>query len=126
MKGATMLSMLQTLGVVPSLSRPSVSNDNPYSEAAFKTLKYRPDYAVKPFATLVAARAWAEPLLHWYNHSHHHSGIQFVTPEQRHRQQDVAILTQRAAVYTAARAVRIPDQPDHPLRFKAITCCERT
>jgi putative transposase len=103
MKGATMLSMLQTLGVVPSLSRPSVSNDNPYSEAAFKTLKYRPDYAVKPFATLVAARAWAEPLLHWYNHSHRHSGIRFVTPEQRHRQQDIAILTQRKAVYTAAR-----------------------
>jgi putative transposase len=84
MKGATMLAMLQTLGVMQSLSRPAVSNDNPYSESAFKTLKYRPDYPLKPFADLAAARGWAEKLVQWYNHEHHHSGIQFVTPGQRH------------------------------------------
>lgn len=104
MKGATLLSMLQTLGVMPSLSRPSVSNDNPYSEAAFKTLKYRTDFAVKPFATLAEARQWAEPLLHWYNHEHHHSGIKFVTPALRHAGVDKTILVQRQAVYAAARA----------------------
>jgi putative transposase len=88
---------------MPSLSRPSVSNDNPFSEAAFKTLKYRPDHAVKPFATLADARRWAEPLLHWYNYEHRHSGINFVTPEQRHTLLDMAILAQRKAVYAAAR-----------------------
>lgn len=104
MKGATMLSMLQTLGVMPSLSRPSVSNDNPFSEALFKTLKYRADFAVRPFETLAEVRAWAEPLIQWYNHEHRHSGIQFVTPAQRHAGLDVAILQQRDAVYRAAQA----------------------
>ena len=84
MKGATMLAMLQTLGIMPSLSRPAVSNDNPYSESAFKTLKYRPDYPLRPFADLTAARDWAEKLVQWYNHEHRHSGIQFVSPAQRH------------------------------------------
>lgn len=110
MKGATMLSMLQALGVMPSLSRPSVSNDNAYSESAFKTLKYRSDFAVKPFAELADARRWAEPLMHWYNHKHHHSGIQFVTPAQRHAGQDAIILAHRKAVYMAARAA-------HPKRW---------
>lgn len=104
MKGATMLAMLQTLGVMPSLSRPSVSNDNPYSESAFRTLKYRSDLAVKSFETLADARRWGEILLHWYNHVHQHSSIQFVTPAQRHAGQDATLLAKRTAVYAAARA----------------------
>jgi transposase InsO family protein len=66
MKGATMLATLQQLGVMPSLSRPSVSNDNPYSEALFKTPKYRPDYPARHFAELADARRWVEHLAHWY------------------------------------------------------------
>ena len=58
MKGATMLATLQALGVTPSLSRPAVSNDNPYSESLFRTLKYRPDYPARAFETLLAARQW--------------------------------------------------------------------
>ena len=58
MKGATMLATMQKLGVVPSFSRPSVSNDNPYSEALFKTLKYTPAYPSKPFESLDDARQW--------------------------------------------------------------------
>lgn len=103
MKGATMLAMLQTLGVMPSLSRPAVSNDNPYSESAFKTLKYRPDYPLKPFADLAAARRWADQLVQWYNHEHRHSGIQFVTPAQRHEGLDQRIIEKRIEVYAAAR-----------------------
>jgi transposase InsO family protein len=64
MKGATMLSTLQQLGVMPSLSRPSVSNDNPYSESLFKTLKYRPKYPLKPFAKVTDARDWVRA---WWN-----------------------------------------------------------
>ena len=75
MKGATMLATLQALGVMPSFSRPAVSNDNPYSEALFKTLKYRPAYPRRSFADLVAARQWISTFVHWYNHEHRHSAM---------------------------------------------------
>ncbi|MCF6281214.1 MAG: IS3 family transposase [Candidatus Polarisedimenticolaceae bacterium] len=102
MKGATMLATLQKLGVVPSFSRPSVSDDNPYSESLFKTLKYTPAYPSKAFESLDMAREWVLVFVRWYNDEHHHSGIQFVTPAERHRGQDREILLGREAVYTAA------------------------
>jgi transposase InsO family protein len=105
MKGATMLATLQQLGVAPSRSRPSVSNDNAYSESCFKTLKYRPDYPSKPFDSLEAARIWVEQFVAWYNTKHRHSAIRFVTPDQRHRGEDVAILKQRKMVYQMAKLV---------------------
>jgi len=104
MKGATMLATLQALGVIASLSRPAVSNDNPYSESLFKTLKYRPAYPVHPFADIAAARIWATTLIEWYNHEHRHSAIRFVTPAQRHAGLDQSILAQRSALYATARA----------------------
>lgn len=103
MKGATLLATLQELGVVPSFSRPSVSNDNPYSESIFRTLKYRPDYPEKPFADIHAARRWVKGFVHWYNHEHCHSGIKFVTPAQRHSGQDTVILANRKQVYQTAK-----------------------
>lgn len=106
MKGATMLATLQRLGVVPSFSRPSVSDDNPYSEALFRTLKYTPAYPAKPFASLKQARQWVHQFVTWYNTMHCHSGIQFVTPEQRHTRQDKAILNHRSAVYEAAKQAK--------------------
>lgn len=106
MKGATMLATLEGLGVVPSFSRPSVSDDNPYSEAAFRTLKYRPEYPSKPFVSLEAARAWVAGFVDWYNHEHLHSGISFVTPADRHSGRDVAILERRREVYRRARQRR--------------------
>ena len=84
MKGATMLATLQSLGVMPSFSRPAVSNDNPYSESLFKTLKYRPGYPEKTFGQLVDARKWVAHFASWYNTEHRHSAIRFVTPAQRH------------------------------------------
>lgn len=104
MKGATMLGTLQKLGVTPSFSRPSVSNDNPYSEALFKTLKYRPSFPEKPFDSLNEARIWVAKFQQWYNEDHRHSSIKFVTPGQRHRGEDVAILAQRKLLYEAAKA----------------------
>lgn len=103
MKGATMLATLQRLGVMPSFSRPSVSNDNPYSESLFKTLKYRPNYPLKPFANVTEARDWVTGLVEWYNHEHRHSAIRFVTPTQRHEGLDEDLLHNRKAVYEAAR-----------------------
>lgn len=104
MKGSTMLATLDMLGVVPSFSRPRVSDDNPYSEALFRTAKYRPDYPHGPFEDIEAARAWVAAFVAWYNHSHLHSSIQFVTPADRHDGRDVEILAQRQEVYEAARA----------------------
>ena len=103
MKGATMLATLQRLGVVPSFSRPSVSNDNPYSESLFGTMKYTPAFPSKPFESLDAAREWVYGFVHWYNEEHRHSGIQFVTPAQRHTGMERSILMKRDAVYLAAK-----------------------
>jgi transposase InsO family protein len=104
MKAATLLAFLQSLGIVPSFSRPSVSNDNPYSEALFRTAKYRAEFPRNPFESIAAARRWATWFVGWYNTGHRHSAIKFVTPQQRHTGEDIAILAQRVALYEAARA----------------------
>jgi len=114
MKGATMLVTMQRLGVVPSFSRPSVSNDNPFSESLFKTLKYCPQYPSKPFASIEDARAWVAEFVEWYNTVHLHSAIGFTTPDSRHRGDDVDVLAQRKAVYEAAKQ-------KHPNRWSGET-----
>lgn len=115
MKGATMLSTLQMLGVVPSFSRPSVSDDNPYSESLFKTLKYRPDMPLTSHFNFIGdACAWVETFVNWYNHKHLHSSIKFVTPEQRHKGVDKEILNKRHALYTMAKL-------QHPARWTGNT-----
>ena len=103
MKGNTMLAKLQQLGVMPSFSRPSVSDDNPFAESVMRTIKYCPAYPEQPFTDLAAAREWVASFVAWYNGAHLHSGIGFVTPAQRHHGEDVAILAHRHSVYTAAR-----------------------
>lgn len=103
MKGESMLATMQRLGISQSRSRPAVSNDNPYSESLFRTLKYRPEMPIKPFADLLAARQHVTELVHWYNHAHRHSAVRFVTPEQRHCGSDRELLANREAVYQRAR-----------------------
>lgn len=103
MKGATMLATLQRLGVVPSFSRPRVSNDSPYSEALFKTMKYCPEYPSKPFASIADANTWVNKFVFWYNNIHLHSGIKFVTPVSRHEMKDKKILEKRKEIYEAAK-----------------------
>jgi len=105
MKGATMLATMQKLGIVPSFSRPSVSNDNPFSESLFKTLKYVPSYPSKPFESIEKAREWVSKFVSWYNYSHQHSGLKFVTPAQRHNGEDIEILKQRKCVYDNAKKI---------------------
>jgi putative transposase len=103
MKGETMLATMQRLGIAASRSRPSVSNDNPYSESLFRTLKYRPQLPMKPFEDLLHARRWVTELVHWYNLEHRHSAIRFVTPHQRHAGLDKSMLKNREVVYATAR-----------------------
>ena len=103
MKGATLLATLDRLGIVASFSRPHVSDDNPYSEALFRTVKYRPEYPTTPFRSLEEARNWVEAFVGWYNNEHRHSGIQFVTPAQRHAGQHIKVLAERREVYEEAK-----------------------
>lgn len=103
MKGATMLATMQKLGVIPSFSRPSVSNDSPFSESLFKTLKYCPIFPSKPFESIEAAKAWMETFVKWYNTEHLHSGINFVTPQSKHLGLDHEILKNRTQVYEKAK-----------------------
>lgn len=103
MKGATMLATLQELKVIPSFSRPKVSNDNPYSESLFRTMKYRPEYPSKPFETIDQAQFWVDEFVFWYNTSHLHSSIRFVTPDNRHFGKEENILKNRRKVYEKAR-----------------------
>ena len=103
MKGATMLETLYALGVTPSRSRPRVSNDNPYAESLFKTLKYMPNYQPQGFNDIIEARLWVKNFVKWYNTEHRHSGIQFVTQSERYEGLDKEILRKRTEVYEAAR-----------------------
>lgn len=103
MKGATMLATLEKLGVAPSFSRPAVSNDNPFSESLFRTLKYCSTYPEDPFESLATARSWTAKFVAWYNTEHLHSGLKFVTPEQRHTGKDIEVLAKRKRIYADAK-----------------------
>ncbi len=103
-KSSTLRATLEWLGVAPSYSRPRVSNDNPFSEALFRTAKYRPDFPPDGFASLEVARQWCAAFVRWYNEEHKHSAIKFVTPGQRHRGDDIALLADRHDVYRQAKA----------------------
>jgi len=103
LKATTVLAMLNWLGVEPSYSRPRVSDDNAYAESLFRTAKYRPEFPAKGFQTLEQARQWAAAFVQWYNVEHHHSGIRYVSPAERHDGRDRAILAARHALYLQAR-----------------------
>ena len=83
MKGATMKTAMEKLGITASYSRPRVSNDNPFSEALLRTCKYRPDWPTKGFATRADAQVWVKSFASWYNGEHLHSAIRCVTPDAR-------------------------------------------
>jgi putative transposase len=109
MRGTHMLWTILGLGIRPSFSRPSVSNDNPHIESLFRTMKYSPAYPTKPFASLEFAKKWVKDFVAWYNSSMH-SGLSYVTPDQRHQGLDEAILAKRRKVYQSA-------QQKNPIRW---------
>jgi len=101
--------LLADLGVTKTHSRPHVSNDNPYSESQFKTMKYRPDYPDR-FGCIEDARAWARPFFQWYNHDHHHNALGLMTPATVHYGQTQRVTDQRQQALQVAYAA-------HPERF---------
>ena len=111
MKASTFRATLERLGITGSYSRPRVSDDNPYSESLFRTLKYRPEYPTYGFESLEASREWTYGFVHWYNEIHRHSALKYVTPAQRHRGESAAILKARKEVLEEAKR-------KHPDRWK--------
>lgn len=109
MKSLTLKAKLEELKIIASYSRPRVSNDNPYSEAMFRTLKYCPQWPSKGFEDIESARLWANKFMDWYNNKHYHSGIKFVSPAQRHEGTDHKILENRTNVYEIA-FMRCPER----------------
>lgn len=114
MKGSSLLETLYQLGITPSKSRPRVSNDNPYAESIFKTCKYRPNFPIGGFADIDAARIWVLNFVRFYNMEHHHSGLNFLTPHQRHSGVYKEIFENRDSVYKSA-------QEKHPERWSRDT-----
>lgn len=109
MTSTSVSQLLVDLGIIKSHSRPSVSDDNPFSEAQFKTVKYHPTFPDR-FGSLEDARAWARPFFAWYNHDHHHTGIGLLTPATVHRGQAPVVRAARQATLDAAYQA-------HPERF---------
>jgi Transposase and inactivated derivatives len=114
MRASTMIATLQWLGVVPSFSRPHVSDDNPYSEALFRTLKHTPAYPRVPFASSADGERWVASFVDWYNAEHRHSAIRYVTPDERHDGRERDILDRRHQLYQLARR-------SHPQRWSSST-----
>jgi putative transposase len=109
MKSRSVAEMLADLGVDRSLSRPKTSNDNPFSEAQFRTIKYCPDFPSR-FGSMEDARGFCQPFIRWYNEEHHHSSIALLTPTSVHHGSAEAILVQRQAALNKAYEA-------HPERF---------
>ena len=110
MRSKPVSALLIDLEVAKTHSRPHPSDDNPYSEAQFKTLKYRPDFPER-FGSIQDARAYCQQFFRWYNHEHRHGGIGLMAPAAVHDGTAVAMTAQRAITLDAAFA-------DHPIRFK--------
>jgi putative transposase len=116
MRSKPVALLLADLGVTKTHSRPHVSDDNPFSESQFKTLKYRPEFPER-FGSIQDARGFCQVFFPWYNAEHHHSGIGLLTPEVLHYGQADAVISQRQAVLSQAyqrnpeRFVRAPPKP---------------
>ena len=115
MKGATLKATLERLGILASYSRPSVSDDNPYVESLFGTMKARVGYHKKPFESLEAAQDWVDSFVRWYNEEHRHSALNWVTPMARHTGEEHELLHRREETYRRARQ-RHPERWSRDIR----------
>lgn len=109
MKSYTLVEFLYSKNILPTTNRPRVSNDNPFSESLFKTVKYRAGYP-RTFKTLIASMTWFAGFVDWYNTKHMHSALAYVTPHQRRTGQDIGLLASRNTTLALARE-------RHPLRW---------
>ena len=115
MKGATLKATLERMGIMTSYSRPRVSDDNPYIESLFGTMKTRVGYPKKPFESGAAAQAWVDNFVRWYNEEHRHSGINWITPLDRHTGKERELLRRREETYRKAKR-RHPERWSRDIR----------
>ena len=109
MTSGNVLELYGRLGITASFNRPRVSNDNPYSESHFKTLKYRPEFPDR-FGGLEHARSFCGWFFRWYNAEHHHSGLALLTPSDVHHERTTTVIAKRQRVMDLAHSA-------HPERF---------
>ena len=124
MRSQTVAQLLATLGVTKSHSRPHVSNDNPFSESQFKTLKYRPEFPSR-FESFEQAKSFCTKFFHWQNHEHHHWGIGLLTPATVHHGAAAGVLAARQTVLDMAHAThpeRFVHRPPTPLTLPSQVC----
>lgn len=107
MKSLTFRAKMEELGITSSYSRPRVSDDNPYIESLFRTIKYIPSWPPKGFETIDSSRSWVEAFVCWYNTEHKHSKLNYVRPSERHNGKDKVILKRRAKVLLAAKELNL-------------------
>jgi len=119
MRSQTVAQLLATLGITKSHSRPHVSDDNPFSESQFKTMKYQPDFPDR-FTGIEQGLEFCGKFIHWQNHEHHHWGLGLLTPAMVHYGQAAAVLAARQTVLTAAYAVHPERFVGHPLAFSHV------
>jgi putative transposase len=112
MRSKPVAALLIDLEITKTHSRPRISDDNPYSEAQFKTLQYRPDFPDR-FGSIEEARAHCQQFFRWYNHDHRRGGIAWMAPAAVHHGTATELTAKRAITLDAAFA-------DHPLRFKGL------
>jgi transposase InsO family protein len=117
MKGVTILALFFSLGILPSYSRPRVSNDNPFSESLFKTLKFRPGYP-RRFKDINHARQWFADFANWYNTEHRHSGTGYITPNARHEGRAPEIMSRRNQVLSDARKAHPERWPNGQMQWE--------
>ena len=110
MRSYTLAAKMAELGISLSYTQPRVSNDNAYVETWFLTMKYHQSYPVRRFRDLLAVQAWVDGFVEWYNAEHRHSGIKYVTPNQRHYGEADAVCSVRQRTYEQARQ-------QHPRRW---------
>jgi len=114
MRSFTLAAKLAELGVTRSFSRPGVSNDNAFAESLFRTMKYHQSYPRRRFRDLISVRTWVDGFVDWYNNEHRHSGIKYVTPNQRHYGQAEEICLRRQQTYEKAREKNPQRWSRHP------------
>ena len=117
MKGVTILALFFSLGILPSYSRPRVSNDNPFSESLFKTIKFTPGYP-RRFSDIDEARTWFAQFVDWYNTKHRHSGIGYIAPQDRHAGRTPTIMAHRNKVLEQAREKHPERWPNGQLHWE--------
>ena len=114
MRGYFIRDFYDTIGIKPSYSRPRIKNDNPFIESNFRFLKNNPQFPDRPFQSLEECRSWLSNFVKWYNEKHLHKSLRYITPNQKHSNEDAEILKKRIRVFEDAKK-------SNPVRWSGVS-----